>query len=318
LIITLPPLDARIPKWNLADLVERCCPICNSAKADTRYQRPDELKVCHCSVCNTFFVCPAPSDGQLQAFYQGYDETHRRAPKISPKELATYYESIDPMADFRIRKLNSLLKLDHSRVLDIGFGRAYFLYCLKKLGAVPYGLELDTQAVELAKLLGIENVFQQHVADFAPNTKFDLITLIDLVEHPLNPMDLLKKASGLMQPGGFLMIWTPNGDFVKVEQSLTTFRVDLEHMQYLTPEACITLASSLNLRIVHLETLGVPRLEGIDTLLGKDRPQTSHFKKAIKSIPGFSAVNAFRKQCAKKQDERSGSYNLFCIMQKPD
>jgi 2-polyprenyl-3-methyl-5-hydroxy-6-metoxy-1,4-benzoquinol methylase len=318
MVLKLPPLDARIPKWNLDDLTERSCPICNSPDADTAYERPDDLNVRLCKKCNTFFVSPSPSDEQLQAFYEVYDEKHRRALKISAKELAASYKGADPFTDLRIRELSSLLKFEASRVLDIGFGRAYFLYCLKKLGAIPYGLELDTQAIEFAKFLGIENVFQGNMADFVSETKFDLITLIDLVEHPLNPMDLLRKSSELMQRGGFLLIWTPNGDFASLEKSPTTFRVDLEHMQYFTPDTCIFIASELKLRVAHLETLGFPWLEGIDKPLSKNETHARHLKRIIKSIPGFSTINNFRhKLFAKEQDERSGAYHLFCIMQKP-
>jgi ribosomal protein L11 methylase PrmA len=66
-------------------------------------------------------------------------------------ELAASYNGSDPFTDLRIRELSSLMKFESSRVFDIGFGRAHFLYRLKKLGAIPYGLEVDPQAIEFAK-----------------------------------------------------------------------------------------------------------------------------------------------------------------------
>ena len=320
--LRLPPLDARIPKWNLDDLIERSCPICSSPDAHTAYERPDDLNVRICIKCHTFFVSPSPSDEQLQTFYEDYDEKHGRAPRINKKELAASYEGHDPFTDFRIRELSSLMKFETSRVLEIGFGRASFLYCLKKLGAIPFGLELDTQAIEFAKFLGID-VFQGNITEFVSETKYDLIIMSDLVEHPLNPMDILRKSSELLQRRGLLMILTPNGDFASLEKSPTTFRVDLEHMQYFTPDTCLFIASELKLRVVHLETLGFPALEGIDKPLSKNEAPVPLIKKIIKSIPGFSTVNSFRhklfmnKQVMNKQDERMGAYHLFCIMQKP-
>lgn len=318
--LKLPPLDARIPKWNLDNLIVRNCPICNSPDAHTAYERPDDLNVRICNKCYTFFVSPSPSDKQLQAFYEGYDEKHRRAPRISPKELAASYKGVDPFADLRIRELSSLMKFETSRVLDIGFGRASVLYSPKKLGAIPFGLELDAQAIEFAKFLGI-GVFQGNIAGFVSETKYDLITLLDLLEHPLNPMDILRKSSELLQRGGFLAIWTPNGDFVSLEKNLTTFRVDLEHMQYFTPDTCLFIASELKLRVFHLETLGFPYLQDIDKPLSKNEMPLPLTKRIIKSIPGVSTVNNFRhklfenKQVENKQDERNGAYHLFCIMQ---
>ena len=313
----LPPLDARIPKWDLSNLVERNCPICNSPDTHLAYERPDSLNVRICKKCYTFFVSPAPSDIQLQAFYENYDKKHSRAPRISTKQLAASYKCVDPFADLRIRELSSLMNFETLRVLDIGFGRASFLYCLKKLGAIPFGIELDNQAIEFAKFLGF-GVFQGNMVDFVSETKYDLITLLELVEHPLNPMELLRKSSELLQRGGFLAIWTPNGDFASLEKSPTTFRVDLEHMQYFTPDTCLFIAAELKLRVVHLESLGFPCLKGIDKPLSKNESLLVFIKRIIKSIPGFCTIENFRHKLFKSgQDERIGAYHLFCIMQKP-
>lgn len=313
--LKLLPLDARIPQWNFDNLIPRSCPICNSPDAPIAYERPDALTVRICKQCDAFFVSPSPSDDQLQAFYETYDEKHARAPRINIKELADRYKAVDPFTDLRIRELSSLMKLEASRVLDIGFGRALFLYCLKKLGAHPFGLDLDAQAIDLAKFLGID-AFRGHLADFVSETKYDLITMLDFVEHPLNPMDTLRRASELLERGGLLAIWTPNGDFASLEESPTTFRVDLEHMQYFTPDTCLFVASTLKLRIVHLETLGFPGLKGIDKPLSKNESHLPLFKGIIKSLPGFSAVNNLRHKLF-AQDERIGAYHLFCIMRKP-
>ena len=117
----------------------------------------------------------------------------------------------------------------------------------------PFGVELDTQALEIAKFLGID-AFKGNLVDFISEKKYDLITLLDFVEHPLKPMDTLRKASELLKPGGLLAIWTSKGDFECFEKTPTTFRVDFEHMQYFTTDTCLFVASKLRLRVVHLET----------------------------------------------------------------
>jgi len=313
----LPPLDARIPKWNLENLIMRDCPVCNSHDAAAVYERPDNLIIRICRTCNTFFVSPCPSEEELHSFYENYDENQRSGSRINTQELAASYKDLDPFSDLRIRELSSLMSFEASRVLDVGFGRGSFLYFLKTLGAIPFGLELDTQAIEFAKFLGIE-VFQGDLADYSSETKFDLVTLMDLVEHPLNSLDIIRKSSELLQSGGLLSIWTPNGDFVRLDKSLTTFRVDLEHMQYFTPDTCLFIASALKLRTVHLETLGFPSLKGIDKPLSEKDALTPLIKKIGKRIPGFSMLNNFRRRLlSSKESERNGSYHLFCIMQKP-
>jgi len=41
---------------------------------------------------------------------------------------------------------------------------------------------------------------------------FDIITMIDFIEHVGAPMSILVKASRLLRPGGQLVILTPNAD----------------------------------------------------------------------------------------------------------
>lgn len=319
----LPPLDFRIPKWDFDELQVRPCPICNNANSIIKHIRPDLLTVNLCDTCTTFFISPAPSSHQLSDFYSIYDESHRREPNISAAELFLAYQDIDPLTDFRIQILNNHISLPNSKVLDVGFGRARFLYALLKLGAIPFGVELDEKAIEYAKALGINRVNKSSLEDLNNETKFDLIILNDLIEHPLNPMSLLKKASDLLENNGLLMIWTPNGEITNSEDCPTTFRVDLEHMQYLTPTSCNYIATEINLKIVHLETMGFPNLNGINNNpLKKVLNLNLQVKKVIRIIPGMSLLFRILKTIKRnldfstREEKKLGSYHLFCIMQK--
>lgn len=319
MILKLPPLDYRIPKWNHNDLHERYCPICNSADGDAIFIRPDSLNIRLCNYCNTFYVSPAPSNYQLSLFYAAYDEKHRRSPKLTIKELLHNYQNINMFDDLRIRELSSLMSFEGKKILDVGFGRAQLLYGLMKLGAIPHGVELDEKSIESAKALGICNILKGTLDDLDDEIKYDLIIMNDLVEHPLNVMGLLKKASYLIKPKGYLLIWTPNGEIANIESFPSTFRVDLEHMQYLTTSSCIYIASEIDLRVVHMETCGFPNLTGIDKVTLTGRNVTTQIKNAIKSVPGFTKLYNLRNMFVpyKNNDERNGTYNLFCIMQKP-
>ena len=320
--VKLPPLDFRIPKWDLNELQERLCPICNNSDSITKHIRPDSLTVKFCNNCNTFFVSPAPSPQELSKFYANYDESHRREPIINTDDLVHNYKDINPLVDFRIQELSKHISLLNSKVLDVGFGRAQFLYSLMKLGAIPFGIELDEKAIEYATALGIHNVHKGSIEDMSDYTKFNLIILNDLLEHPLNPMSLIRKAHDLLENNGLLMIWTPNGEITDNELSPTTFRVDLEHMQYLTPKSCKYIAKEFNFKIIHLETLGFPNLIGIDKPLKSTPNLKNQIYKVIKLIPGASMIYYLLNKLKKKlmptiiEERMKGAYHLFCIMQK--
>jgi len=314
-------LDARIPNWNLDDLHNRDCPICSFKKHTQRYIRPDGLSVRHCETCDTYFVSPSPSEGQLRSFYSKYDEMHRRAPRISDAERSTTLQKpAHIINDFRIQEILSMMDLKGKICLDVGFGRGNFLEYFQLLGADARGVEVDPKAIIYAKEhLGIKSVTEGTIFDLENTTKFDVIIMNDLIEHPLEPSKLIEKATSLLSSEGILAFFTPNASFINEEDQPIAFRVDLEHMQYFTFATCSFLSKRYGLEIVHLESLGFPYLEGIDELPHRDFSHVSFrnkLKKTISSLPGFETANNIRhllKRSSNEKVERMGHYHLFCI-----
>ena len=54
--------------------------------------------------------------------------------------------------------------------------------------------------------------FEQATFEGIDEEFFDIITMIDFIEHVRAPMSVLAKASRLLRPGGRLVILTPNAD----------------------------------------------------------------------------------------------------------
>jgi len=317
-LIDLPPLDARIPAWNFDDLVDRVCPVCGRDGAEPRYRRPDRLVVRRCAGCTTWFVSPAPSAAQLDAFYARYDEQHRRDPEQSPAQLESAYRRSPADSDFRLRELASLRPLKGARVLDVGFGRARLLYDVLRQGGEPHGVELDDRALAFARALGITRVTKGTLDDLPADARYDAILLCDLIEHPLAPLGVLEAAARRLEPGGLLLVWTPNGSAADREREPVTFRVDLEHMQYFTPESLGRAAAGLGLSIAHLETVGLPDLAGIDRPRSRGRGVGDWLKDVLRATPGFAALNRVRHGLAGGvRDEREGVYCLFALLEKP-
>ena len=211
------------------------------------------------------------------------------------------------------------MNFDGSRVLDVGFGRGEFLLLAKSLGASAEGVELDPAAVALARSLGFV-AHQGEVADLNPEDPFDLVTFLDVVEHPLRPVEMLERAIRSLADGGLLVIWTPNGDAACPESHYVTFRVDLEHMQYFTADTCGFLARRLGLKIVHLEMLGFPALSDIDRPLEARGGMAQMIKQRLGRAPAYRSAWDWKERMLRavrvKPDDRTGTYHLFCIMQK--
>jgi SAM-dependent methyltransferase len=109
-----------------------------------------------------------------------------------------------------------LAKLSQSRinVLDIGGGGGAQLTALKKMDpriAHTAIVDLDEKAGESARRQGHE-YFRGRFEDYAPGGTFDVILMLNLIEHVDNPGELLRKAHSMLSPDGIVLVKTPNTD----------------------------------------------------------------------------------------------------------
>lgn len=313
----LPSLDVRIPEWDFSDLVDRDCPICAGRELEFAFERPDGLCVRRCSACDTFFVCPAPSDAQIDAFYSNYHASHFTSELNDAGKIRVALRSDIPVEDIRISWLQEHAQVDGATVLDVGCGKGTFLHQLAKLGAETHGVEFDPAAASIAKELGASSVHVGPIETMLNDRLFDIIILKDIIEHPLRPVSLFENCVRRLKPGGLILVWTPNGANVEREEYPICLRVDLEHMQYLTVDSIRHLADSQRLGIMHLETIGHPSLSAVK-LTARQRERRKKLRAAARAIPGFvSAAKAIKQLAAMRSGgPRAGNYHLFACLRK--
>ncbi|HEV3089359.1 MAG TPA: class I SAM-dependent methyltransferase [Candidatus Elarobacter sp.] len=255
----LPALDPRLPDWTNDLNYERPCPFCGNDETDPLFERPDQSTVHGCDECGCRFIKPAVSPSRLRDFYSTYTE-HARWRQLDERwleELANH----DATLDDPIRRLVTYGPF--GRVLDVGSGSGRHVAAFLSLGAEVVALDPNPAARAVAQALGAEAIAEPlEACDF--EGAFDAVLLHDLVEHPLDPLPLLRAAYRALRPGGVLSVWTPNGASRHDADGAgpTVFRVDLEHMQWLTPLTVTRLAHELGAEIAHLEVEGQPDLAG--------------------------------------------------------
>jgi SAM-dependent methyltransferase len=99
------------------------------------------------------------------------------------------------------------------KVLDIGCFTGDFLQILHENGADVYGVELQTQAVAIANQKLSGRVIQADVyGNDYPQIEFDFIPMLGVIEHVIDPIKLLDRATELLASKGWLMIQTPNSN----------------------------------------------------------------------------------------------------------
>ena len=193
--------------------VANICPVCNGKKTkllfeseDDRYGYPDAFCIYRCTECRHAFL-----DGDF-----------------TPDLLSELYTDYYPRANFDLdqfrkhREPNGWLSwfdgdrahcypwvANGSRVLDIGCGRCESLEYYQRHGCEAHGMETDRNAEKIAKHFG----FNVKIGLFNPEcfeeNYFDAVTLDMVIEHILNPHDILQGVRKILKPGGKLIFNYP-------------------------------------------------------------------------------------------------------------
>ena len=139
----------------------------------------------------------------------------------SPDHLAEYLgpgriEFYDEVADY-------CAAYAHGNVIDLGCGSGHFLKALKSArvrgsyescNVSYYGIDFAHSAIELASKTVVDGVFK--VASVYnveyPDNSFDLVILMEVLEHIKKPKYAIREAARLCRPNSTIVITVPNGD----------------------------------------------------------------------------------------------------------
>ena len=146
--------------------------------------------------------------------------------------------------EFLIRVIQSLCLPANPNILDLGCGDGLFFDRLAEFGGTLEGLESD------ASLVSRETAerYRIHIGPldrtFAPNKRYTLILMLDVLEHLPNPEESLKQAVELLEPGGRLVLTVPAFRCLWTNHDAMN-----HHTTRFTKRSLDSVAKSANLRI---------------------------------------------------------------------
>jgi SAM-dependent methyltransferase len=76
-------------------------------------------------------------------------------------------------------------------------------------GATGLVVDPDEHSIEVARSRGLEG-FAGTIEQFETDRRFDLVLMLNLIEHVADPIRVLAQAAQLTEPSGLLWIQTPN------------------------------------------------------------------------------------------------------------
>ena len=149
---------------------------------------------------------------------------------VDPKEVTkfnqiarSYWDPDGPMRaihqinPLRVDFTESCYPLQDAHVLDVGCGGGLAAEAMAKRGSRVTGIDASPDMLKTAKLHALESEvtveYQESYAEAFVEThasQFDVVTGFEMFEHVPEPMEPLKALSGLVRPGGWLILSTIN------------------------------------------------------------------------------------------------------------
>jgi len=110
------------------------------------------------------------------------------------------------------RKALELIEVDEPRILDVGGGTGEISagFVRESDGrATTTVVDIDPDSIEVARSSGLDG-FVGRIEEFDAAEPFDLVLMLNLIEHVADPLSVLSSARALLAPGGLVWLQTPN------------------------------------------------------------------------------------------------------------
>ena len=163
------------------------------------------------------------------------------------------YRSSEPVLRREFARTVQFIRRFHNggRLLEIGCAYGFFLEEARRFYDVA-GIEIADAAVAFCRSRGL-SVINGVAAEavFSQLGMFDVIVLLDVIEHLRDPQDTLALCRRHLNPGGVIAITT--GDFASLYARLAGRKWRLmtppQHLWFFTPESIRRLSHSLGLQL---------------------------------------------------------------------
>lgn len=169
--------------------------------------------VYRCRSCGIAFRFPLPTKDEIAGYYtEDYYSGKSRYSYVDERNV----RGSNLVWRRRIKKLIDIYTRENSKkpktILDVGCSFGGLLDEARNFGLQPYGVEISEYSANYARSRGIQ-VFVGDISDIdIGRNRFDIITLIEVIEHLHDPVSVIKKVYNANTEGGVLLVQTANID----------------------------------------------------------------------------------------------------------
>ncbi len=206
-----------------------------------------------CVSCGLVFISPLPDPTSVynHDYFSGASGGFGYVDYDADKEpmVPTFNKYLDLFAKFG--KLNG-------SIFDIGAATGFFLKIAQKRGYKVSGVEMSDHAAGMARKDGIDVSSGDMMSMSIENQSFDVVTMLDVLEHMTEPFTELLEVKRILKSGGLLVVNAPNGQSFLAKVLKTKWHLVLppEHLFYFSPKNLSMFLEANGFETVYSGTLG--------------------------------------------------------------
>jgi 2-polyprenyl-3-methyl-5-hydroxy-6-metoxy-1,4-benzoquinol methylase len=250
---------------------EPCC-VCGHTESELAWETtypehgyPGGFSLRKCRACKLLFNSPRLDQDELAHLYgRSYYFFNRPDAPEFDRAVPMYRRTVALVAG----------QISQKRMLDIGGGRGYLPALLKQLGWDAHAVEISPQAAAYGREKFALDVFTGTIEQYSASAEkqsFPLVTAIDVIEHVPDPGAFIAAAAGVIEPGGLLVIDTPNAAAKNIQiEGITWKGFNPFHIYLFNADNLARLLESYGLKMEQRFTYGnIPADRGERPLLAR-------------------------------------------------
>lgn len=227
------------------------CPNC--AGSTTFWGNKKSYKLFICKDCKLIFVNPLPDPVSI------YNEDYFSG-ATNGFGYVNYDEDKEPMIPIFNKYLDLFNRYGKGKgkIFDIGAATGFFLKLAKSRGYEVKGVEMSDHAAKEARRVGLEVSTGDLLHNVQPSDYFDVVTMLDVLEHFTDPFAEIVEVKRILKPKGLMVVNTPNGQslLAKILKNKWHLIFPPEHLFYFSPKNLEMFLVKNGFKVLYSGTIG--------------------------------------------------------------
>ena len=259
---------------------EIACPLCGKTDFETLFEGTDlvfhragKYRVVKCRGCELQFTNPRPTFESLGAHYPDnyfcYVPPEEGFPLFRPI-LRWFLTGIQRLRTRFMERTTGRLTPE-TRILDVGCGMNDLLWSIQQTrGCVGTGLDFKEEMVAFVRDRLKMPIIKGTLSNAGiPDGSYDVVTMMEYLEHESDPRKTLEEARRVLKPGGHLAIEVPYVEGWPARRfGPKWWNLDVpRHLVYFTPKTLARMLDECGFELVRVDPFTVPLYIGSSVLL---------------------------------------------------